>query len=323
MQSVTVSRRNGLSGLAPLLAQHTRLAVPAVALAAMVGFSVILQPRVMSYFGLTLLLRYSEPLLFATMAQLCILTVGDVDLSIGPFISLVNCIVSVSATSSPTRCALELIGCVIGYVIMGAFIQVRALPSIVVTLGFSFIWLGFALLTLPTPGGSAPDWLVSMMAFQPPLIPMPILLAVMVAVVGDILLLRTGYGAILRGIGSNATAIQQAGWSLLIGRTVLYGAAGLCGVLSGLTLSGLNTTGDPWVGAQYTLLSIAGAIIGGAEFSGGIVSPIGAVFGAGIMLLSGSLLSFLDISTDWQLSVQGGLLTLVLALRTFSAWGVR
>ena len=34
-----------------------------------------------------------------------------------------------------------------------------------------------------------------------------------------------------------------------------------------------------------------------------------------IMLLTGSLLSFLAISSDWQLSVQGGILILVLATR--------
>jgi ribose/xylose/arabinose/galactoside ABC-type transport system permease subunit len=304
----------------PLSSESIRVAVPIVALVVMVAATVFLQPRVMSYFGMMLLLRYSEPLLFVTMAQLCILVVGDIDLGIGPFVSLVNCVVASSLSSHPLICCAVLAACVAGYVAMGAFIQIRRLPSIVVTLGFSFIWLGIALLVLPTPGGTVPAWLVTAVAYQPPFVPMPIIVALVLAGAGHLLLLRTGYGTILRGMGSNAGAMERAGWSLLAGRALLYGAAGICGVLAGLTLSGLNTTGDPWVGAQYTLLSIAGAIIGGAEFSGGIVSPIGAVFGAIIMLLSSSLLSFLNISTDWQLSLQGGLLTLVLALRTLSRW---
>jgi ribose/xylose/arabinose/galactoside ABC-type transport system permease subunit len=44
------------------------------------------------------------------------------------------------------------------------------------------------------------------------------------------------------------------------------------------------------------------------------------VIGALIMLLTGALLSFLDVSTDWQLSVQGGVLILVLALRSVTSW---
>ena len=72
----------------PLRLTHDgfRVAVPVLALAIMLIATGFLQPRVMSYFGFTLLLRYSLPLLFATMAQLCILVVGDIDLGIGPFV---------------------------------------------------------------------------------------------------------------------------------------------------------------------------------------------------------------------------------------------
>ena len=60
---------------------------------------------------------------------------------------------------------------------------------------------------------------------------------------------------------------------------------------------------------------MAAVIIGGGEFVGGVVSPVGAVIGAFIMLLTGALLSFMNVSTDWQLSVQGAILILVLGTR--------
>ena len=44
-----------------------------------------------------------------------------------------------------------------------------------------------------------------------------------------------------------------------------------------------------------------------------MVSPIGAVIGVFVMLLAGTLLSFMDVPSDWQLSVQGALLILSLA----------
>ena len=46
---------------------------------------------------------------------------------------------------------LALAGLVAAYAAMGALIQLRNLPSIVVTLGMSFVWLGLAVLVLPTP----------------------------------------------------------------------------------------------------------------------------------------------------------------------------
>ena len=60
---------------------------------------------------------------------------------------------------------------------------------------------------------------------------------------------------------------------------------------------------------------IAGVILGGGEFTGGRISPIGAVVGALTLTLAGSFLSFLRISPDWQIGAQGGILIIVLALR--------
>jgi len=87
------------------------------------------------------------------------------------------------------------------------------------------------------------------------------------------------------------------------------------GVFSGLALIGLTTSADANIGKGYTLLSIAGVILGGGEFVGGRVSPIGAVIGALTLTLAGSLLNFMRISPDWQVGAQGGILIIVLAAR--------
>ncbi len=296
-----------------------RTAIPLVALVLLLALTMWLQPRVMSYFGWTLLLKFSLPLIFATLAQICVLTLGDVDLGIGSFISLVCCITATLLQTDPLLGWAALAFCVLLYAGMGALIHWRQLPSIVMTLGAAFVWLGAALLVLPSPGGQAPAWLSQITGWRPPVVPLPVLVALVMAVLGHWLLMRTSLGVILRGAGGNQAAIARAGWSLVTIRALLYGLAGVLGVIAGLMLTGINTTGDPWVGNQYTLLAIAGAIIGGAEFSGGIISPIGAVVGAITMLLTGSVLSFLNVSTDWQLCLQGGLLILVLSLRAFTA----
>jgi ribose/xylose/arabinose/galactoside ABC-type transport system permease subunit len=296
-------------------AVNLRVVLPALALAVMVVAIFVIQPRAMTYFGMHLLLSFSLPLMFASMAQLCVIAASDIDLGIGPFIGLVNCVVALLLGPSPLLCVLILAGLVLAYAGMGAFIQVRRLPSIVVTLGASFVWLGLAVLVLPTPGGTAPEWLTGLVRVKPPLLPLPVYVAVLLALFGQWLFMRSSYGVVLRGIGSTPRAVERAGWSLLAARTALYGLAGVFGVIAGLLLTGLNTTGDANVGVSYTLLSIAAVIVGGGEFVGGIVSPAGAIIGAFIMLLTGSLLSFLDVSTDWQLSVQGAILILVLGSR--------
>jgi ribose transport system permease protein len=153
------------------------------------------------------------------------------------------------------------------------------------------------------------------MNFRTPYVPFPIIAAVVIAVLVHIGLMRTSYGAILRGSGGNPNAIARAGWSLLKTKIIMYAFAGIFGVLSGLALIGLTTSADANIGKGYTLLSIAGVILGGGEFVGGRVSPIGAVIGALTLTLAGSLLNFMRISPDWQVGAQGAILIIVLAAR--------
>lgn len=292
-----------------------RVLLPALALAVMLAAIFHLQPRAMSYNGLRLLLGFALPLMFAAMAQLCVIAASDIDLGLGAYIGLVNTLSARWLAEQPALGVATLAACVAGYVAMGAFIAARRLPSIVVTLGASFVWLGLALLVLPTPGGASPAWLAALVRIKPPIAPLPVVVAIALAVLGHWLFMRSSYGVILRGIGAAPQAVRRAGWSLLTARAVLYGLAGVFGLIAGLVLTGLNTTGDANFGGPYTLLSIAAVIVGGGEFFGGVVAPIGAVLGAFIMLLTGSLLSFMNVSTDWQLSVQGAILILVLGTR--------
>ena len=128
--------------------------------------------------------------------------------------------------------------------------------------------------------------------------------------------MRSAAGVVLRGAGGNPQAVERAGWSLLRAKVTMYALAGLFGVLSGMILVGTTTSADANIALRYTLLSIAGVILGGGEFTGGRVSPIGAVLGALTLALVGSLLSFLRIAPEWQIGAQGIILILVLALRS-------
>jgi ribose transport system permease protein len=154
------------------------------------------------------------------------------------------------------------------------------------------------------------------MGFHPPLVPLPILAAIVLALLVWFLLERTSYGVILRGSGGNPVAIRRAGWSLLKLKMTLFAVAGLFGVVSGLSLVGLTTSADANIGNGYTLLGIAGVILGGGEFIGGRVSPIGAVVGALTLALAASpLLTFMHIPPDWQIGANGAILIVVLTAR--------
>ena len=292
-----------------------RAILPALSLALVFLGIAWLNPRAISYFGLNLMLNLGIPAALATIAQMFVITVNDLDLSIGTFVSFVGCVAATWLRDAPLLGVVTLLGGVGVYALIGALIYLRNVPSIVVTLGMLFVWQGLAILVLPKPGGKAPDWLHTLMNFRTPYVPFPIVAAVVIAAVVHIGLMGTSYGAILRGSGGNPNAIARAGWSLLKTKIVMFALAGVFGVVSGLALIGLTTSADANIGKGYTLLSIAGVILGGGEFVGGRVSPIGAVIGALTLTLAGSLLNFMRVSPDWQVGAQGAILIVVLAAR--------
>ncbi|MEP5448423.1 ABC transporter permease, partial [Marinobacter alexandrii] len=138
---------------------------------------------------------------------------------------------------------------------------------------------------------------------------------VLIAAVTHILIMRAATGTLLRAVGGNAQAVSRAGWSVTKLKAGAYALAGLFGVLAGICLVGLTTSADANIALRYTLLSIAGVILGGGEFTGGKISPVGAVIGALTLSLAGSFLSFMRLSPDWQIGAQGAILILVLAVR--------
>jgi ribose transport system permease protein len=299
-----------------------RAALPALSLALVIAAIAWLNPRAISYFGFTLMLNLAIPIALVTMAQMFVIACNDLDLSIGAFVGFVTCVSATWLRDEPWLGALTLVGCVALYSALGALIYLRNLPSIVVTLGMSFVWQGLAILLLPKPGGKAPLWLQTIMGVKPPFVPFPIVAAVLIAAVGWFGVMRTSYGAILRGAGGNAVAIERAGWSLLKVKATLFALAGTFGVLSGMALVGITTSADANIGNGYTLLSIAGVILGGGEFVGGKVSPIGAVLGALTMAMAASpLLTFMHIPPDWQVAANGAILIIVLAARVLISRG--
>lgn len=312
-------------------ASLARSALPVVSLALVILAIAYFNPHAISYFGFNLMLNLGVPVALATIAQMLIITVNELDLSIGAFVSFTGCVVATWLPTEPVIGWAILLASVVAYALIGALIHLRRVPSIVVTLGMSFVWLGLAILIRPTPGGTAPSWLHAIVSVRVPYVPFPIVAAIVVGIVVHVGLMRSSYGTMLRGVGGNAAALQRAGWSVLKAKMVVYALAGVFGVLSGMALVGISTSADANMANGYTLLSIAGAILGGAEFVGGRVSPIGAILGALTLQLTAVALNFFHlpaypsfrIPQEWQVGAQGIILILILALRALMNRGER
>ena len=274
------------------------------------------QPRVLSSFGLELLLQASVPLAIAVLAQMFFILGGDIDLGLGFAVGLANVVAATYLVDNPALAVIGLAGVVGGYVLLAVIVEVLGVSSVVATLGASFVWLGIGLMLRETPGGSSPEWLSHLAKLK--LWPLPFALYVIIAValVGLWTAQHWRYAIRLRALGHNRRTYQALGYSPLKGRITLYALSGVAAVLSGLWITGATGAGNVNVASSFTLSTVTAVIVGGASFAGGLVSPLGAVMAVvGISLITTNL-GFLGVSSEYSTALGGVVLILALSFRS-------
>jgi D-xylose transport system permease protein len=106
----------------------------------------------------------------------------------------------------------------------------------------------------------------------------PIVLGLLL--VTTVLLTRTRFGRYVYAIGGNAEAARRAGVNLGRVRVLAFTCTGLmAGVMGILYASNLGSISNGFLGGQYVLYSVAGAVIGGVSLFGGRGRMLGAVLG--------------------------------------------
>lgn len=277
----------------------------------------VLNPNAFSYLGLDLILGSAVPVALATMSQAFIIAIGDLDLGVGFFVGLANAIVAVVLTDSPLVALLLMVLMVAGHAAQGALISARRIPSITLTLGASFVWLGFARLIAPTPRAGSPEWLRGFFAMDTPVVPLGVWLLAGTALVGYLILFRTRIGLTIRSVGSNQDAFVANGGSMVKARMYGYALAGVFGILAGFAVTGITGSADPLASADYTLISIAAVILGGGSFFGGKASALGSVAGAMVFSVLAALMTTMAIASSYQTAAMGLGLVIVIAGRRY------
>ncbi|GJH29404.1 ATP-binding cassette domain-containing protein [Caballeronia novacaledonica] len=287
---------------------------PFISLAIVFAAMMLANPATGSVFGLDLLLGPALPLVLVALGQMFVVGGSEIDLGAGAFAGLVNVLSATLLFDSPALGFASLTAAMATYSALGWLIQARRIPAIVITLGASFIWMGVGHTLQPTPGGASPEWLSALFTWSVPGVPTSLVLIV-VAGFAAWVLDRSPLGVSLRAFGNNPVAMARAGWSAPRYAALRYVVAAAFIVTAGLALTAINTASDVNSGSSYTLLGVAGVVIGGCSLMGGRISPAGVVAGSVTLALIGALLGTLNVSSDFNAAVQGALLVVILALR--------
>lgn len=273
-------------------------------------------------------LQFPEYGLLALANMLAMVT-GGIDLSVVSIASLSG-VVSASLLSQ-----YQTLGMPVGTVIIlgilialavsvvcgllnGVIIAYARIPAIIATLGTQGLFLGISIIITKGHGigGFPPAFLFigngSLLGM-----PTQFVIFVVIALLVGLLLTRTPQGFSMLMYGSSPQVARFSGISnemVLIKTYLLTGL--LSGVASLIIISGVNSI-RPGYGADYLLLSILIAILGGTDPVGGFGTVLGLTLAIFIMQVLQSGLNILGFSPFMKKFIWGLLLLLVMVIHYY------
>jgi ribose transport system permease protein len=289
--------RWGFALLLPLLIIAMELAVSLV------------EPRVLSLRNIINILVQSSYLLLFASAQMVVILTGGFDLSLGMAVSVISVATALATTGLAAAGApawlILVVGLAVGLgvgllvgIFNGFFVSWVGINPFVVTLGSLNICYGLA----TTISGGRPVFNVPD-AFTLPLyegtfipgVPIPVTLAIVVAVFLYFLLDRTVFGRALYLIGNNPRAAHLAGLPSKRYLFLAYVTCSLLAAFGSLMLTARTGSGEPNLGGSLMLESIAAAVIGGVSLQGGVGGIIPAILGSIFVTMLSNAMDLLEV----------------------------
>jgi ribose transport system permease protein len=269
----------------------------------------LIEPRVLSLRNIINVLVQSSYLLLFASAQMVVILTGGFDLSLGTAVSVISVATALvttglAAAGAPAWLILVAglavglgVGLLVG-VFNGLFVSWVGINPFVVTLGSLNICYGLA----TTISGGRPVFNVPD-AFTRPLydgtfipgVPIPVTLAVAVALLLYLLLDRTVFGRALYLIGNNPRAANLAGIPSKRYLFLAYVTCSLLAAFGSLMLTARTGSGEPNLGGSLMLESIAAAVIGGVSLQGGVGGIIPAVLGSIFVTMLSNAMDLLEV----------------------------
>nr|WP_246717083.1 ATP-binding cassette domain-containing protein [Oricola nitratireducens] len=284
-------------------------------------------PLFLSGFNLSMLMTFVCSLAFISAAQLCVMLIGEIDLSLGPLAGLVVVLCSflMGPDQPPGSIAIAAIAvvlmCMLFGLAQGVLVELLRLPSMVITLAtFSGIQ-GVSLLLRPQPGGRISDLLSDAIGFSVFGIPTGMVAVIAVAVVLQFVLARSSFGRAWRATGSDARASHILGVKARQVRLAAFALAGLLTGCGGLVLASQVGIGTATTGVNYTLLGITAAVLSGAKISGGRGSFLAVLASSLLVQTIMNATPFLRLSDAWQYWLIGGATLVAASFFSLSAGG--
>jgi ribose transport system permease protein len=271
------------------------------------------RPQFLSTYNLFVTGRDLSILLLVALAQMIVLSLGQMNLSIGSIGGLVAIIESglMVRYGVPVPVALAaglLLGIVCG-VVNGLLVYWTKINSFVLTLGTSYVFAGINLgVTHATPFYHIPGEISSFGQARVGAFPIMAAVTVVLTVLLAAVLSQVVLGRQLLAVGGNPLAARLSGLPIRRATLTAHAISGLFAAVAGTMLMAQLGQGQPTIGATWVLPSFAGPIIGGAALSGGTAPILGTVLAMVLISLIDDGLVLVNADPFWVQFLIGALI---------------
>ncbi|MGV0819169.1 ABC transporter permease [Martelella sp. AMO21009] len=294
-----------------------------VALVVIFAVSALISPYFLSGYNMSVIARGLAFVGLVTIAQSSLMILGELDLSLGTIGGLCGVVSGMLMVQAglPWGMALVLalaLGMALGF-LNGFLVTTLGLHSLVLTIGTAGIYGGAILvLTKGVAITGIPQGIQFLGRGDVFGLPVPFLIMLIVLVIALFLTMKTSMGRYMYAIGNNAAAARMLGIRVDRIRILVFTFAGMLSALAGLLMVARLGTAQPSIGQTWVLAPIAAAVIGGVATTGGVGSPLGAIFGACIIAIIENIIVLFGVSPYWQGVVSGAIVVIAISFDAIS-----
>lgn len=313
---------------APAILARNPLAGVFVALVVIFSVSAVISPYFLSGYNMSVIARGLAFVGLVTIAQSSLMILGELDLSLGTIGGLCGVVSGMLMVQAglPWGAAVVLallLGMALG-LLNGFLVTALGLHSLVLTIGTAGIYGGAILvLTKGVAITGIPQGIQFLGRGDVFGLPVPFLIMLVMLAIALFLTMKTSIGRYMYAIGNNAAAARMLGIRVDRIRLLVFTFAGMLSALAGLLMVARLGTAQPSIGQSWVLAPIAAAVIGGVATTGGVGSPLGAIFGAGIIAIIENIIVLFGVSPYWQGVVSGAIVVLAISFDAISRRYIR
>jgi ribose transport system permease protein len=244
-----------------------------------------------------------------------ILTAG-LDLSVGSTVALVSVVCAMGLRDHGWWAGIGLgllAGLVVGLVNGLVITRLRVAPFIA-TLAMLSIAAGLALnLSGGTPLSGLPQSFTSLAYRRIAGVPLPVIIAVAVLIAAYLVLRLSRLGRYIYATGGNSEAARLSGINVRATEIAAYVICSVLATIGGFILTARVASGQPTLGSDLALTSVAAVVLGGVSLFGGRGSVLGVAVGVVFVSILSNGLNLLGVSSYTQDMVIGAAMIAAIA----------